>query len=518
MEVTVMKLARMVSIGLLTLAACNSSSKPQTQPTAGSTGAAGTTSAAGTTGAAGATSTAGTTGAAGAAGATATAGSTGTAGTTMPTTDAGQDATTPATDGSSSTGGAGGPLKQVPGALTFRKITIHETELAESASIGDFNHDGIADVVSGRRWYEGPDFTTKVHPYRRGHEELPPEHPDNGVSDDWADYVYDMNKDGWDDILMIASPDTTEKVGGTPIIGGEGYWYENPGATPSEMWKEHLTSKDIRMEQRMFVDIDKDGLPDLLSGSISAGKTKGYYSMSKTDPNAPWTFHTVTRAYDFYGNGWIHAIGAGDVDGNGTLDLLERAGYWLQGTGATPTWTFVNVGFTEPENLGTQGNIGGAHMYAYDVDGDGDSDVITSLNSHGWGLAWFEQTAPGKFTKHLIVHLPTDKAMYNDIAFSQIHAVVLQDMDGDGLKDIVTGKGWYVHPPVFNDPDYAGTPYLYVFKLVRDAQGAHFEPHLVDDKVGTGRQFQAGHLDKDGTMDFVIGGKKGLFVFLQNPK
>jgi hypothetical protein len=125
---------------------------------------------------------------------------------------------------------------------------------------------------------------------------------------------------------MIASPDTTEKVGGMPIIGGEGYWYENPGAVPSEMWKEHLISKDIRMEQRMFVDMDKDGFPDLLAGSINAGKTKGYYKINKADVNAPWTFQTITRAYDFYGNGWIHGIGAGDVDGNGTMDLLERSG------------------------------------------------------------------------------------------------------------------------------------------------------------------------------------------------
>jgi hypothetical protein len=70
---------------------------------------------------------------------------------------------------------------------------------------------------------------------------------------------------------------------------------------------------------------------------------------------------------------------------------------------------------------------------------------------------------------------------------------------------------------VFNDPDTFGTPVLYVFKLVRDAMGPHYEPHLVDDKTGTGRQFQVGHLDKNGTLDIVIGGKKGLFAFFQDP-
>ena len=49
---------------------------------------------------------------------------------------------------------------------------------------------------------------------------------------------------------------------------------------------------------------------------------------------------------------------------------------------------------------------GGAQMYAYDVNGDGKNDVITSLAAHGYGLAWFEQTNDGGvegWTKHLIV-------------------------------------------------------------------------------------------------------------------
>jgi hypothetical protein len=30
-------------------------------------------------------------------------------------------------------------------------------------------------------------------------------------------------------------------------------------------------------------------------------------------------------------------------------------------------------------------------MYAYDVDGDGDNDIITSQAAHDYGLAWYEQ-------------------------------------------------------------------------------------------------------------------------------
>ena len=416
------------------------------------------------------------------------------------------------TGGGAGVGGSG-EIVPIPGSLTFQKTIVHERFLAESASIGDFNHDGNPDIASGRRWWEGPGFAVE-HAFRGGHEDLPPEEPDDGVSDDWADFAYDVNGDDWDDIIVVASPDTTSSLAVDPVPDGSAYWFENPGAVPSEVWTKHLISDDVRMEQRALVDMNDDGYPELLCGAL-ADTTKGYYQANPADPAAPWTYHPVTRQYDFYGGGWIHGIGAGDVDGNGKQDLLERSGAWLQDEAGA--FEFVNVGFNDADELGTQGNIGGAHMFAYDVDGDGDSDVVSGLHSHGWGLAWFEQTAPKQFTKHVIFHTPEEAGQYGGIAFSQLHAMALEDMDGDGLEDIVTGKGWYVHPPVFNDPDTEGTPVVYVFKLVRDAQGAHFEPHLVDDQTGTGRHFTVGHLDRNGTLDFVIGGKKGLFVFLQDP-
>ena len=45
-------------------------------------------------------------------------------------------------------------------------------------------------------------------------------------------------------------------------------------------------------------------------------------------------------------------------------------------------------------------------MFAYDVDGDGDNDVITSLAAHDFGLAWHEQVREGdktSFRQHVIM-------------------------------------------------------------------------------------------------------------------
>ena len=57
-------------------------------------------------------------------------------------------------------------------------------------------------------------------------------------------------------------------------------------------------------------------------------------------------------------------------------------------------------------------------MYAYDVNGDGKADIITSLAAHGYGLAWFEQTADG-WTKHVITGTQPGEGE-TGIIFSQI--------------------------------------------------------------------------------------------------
>src|SRR5580692_893441 len=103
--------------------------------------------------------------------------------------------------------------------------------------------------------------------------------------------------------------------------------------------------------------------------------------------------------------------------------------------------------------------------------------------------------SPNCFVKHQIMFTNSlaDLALYK-VAFSELHAVQLVDMDGDGLPDIVTGKDWLACPYSCDDPDSQGTPVVYVFKLVRDANPpeagkAHFEPHLVNAAVpasGTG--------------------------------
>ena len=87
---------------------------------------------------------------------------------------------------------------------------------------------------------------------------------------------------------------------------------------------------------------------------------------------------------------------------------------------AAAEWVF------HPANLGAAS----ADMRVYDFDGDGDNDVLSS-SAHAYGIWWHEQLPDGKWQTHEI-----------DKSFSQVHAVILADINGDGLKDFVTGKRW----------------------------------------------------------------------------
>src|SRR5450432_3231169 len=194
----------------------------------GQTGAAGTPPATGSAGAGG-PGTAGSTGAAGTT--TGAAGATGAAGTT--TGAAGTTTGAAGTSGwknyevTASMPKAPVAIAQKPGQLKYTKLVIQDQFLAESCSIGDYNGDGIPDVSAGRTWYEGTnDLTTTFktqHNFRDGHGALPragagPE-LNTGVSDDWADYPWDMDGDGDTDIVNIAQcdvPESNSPTAGSP--------------------------------------------------------------------------------------------------------------------------------------------------------------------------------------------------------------------------------------------------------------------------------------------------------------
>jgi hypothetical protein len=476
---------RSLLVLVLGLAGCGESNKPADVPTGGSAGAGGGGQAAGSTSTASGAGGAATSAAAGSGGSSPSSGG-GSGGEAGAGGGAG--------GGIAGSGGSGGSAA-VLGSLAFTRKDLHLLNYAEGIGIGDFNKDGAPDVHAGPYLWLGPDFETR-------HQLFPP--PPNNAYDgmslaDWANYEYDVDGDGWLDSINVMRPSTPS------------YWYKNPGfplADTTASWvKTELGT--LVLEQSMFADLAGDGKPSIV------GAADGQFGYFDPTPSGPWRFNAVGQSGATIAYAWWHGVGVGDLDGDAKLDLLTDSGWYTRPASGPRTgpWTKHPQRF---KGEGVSDEHGPSHMYGYDVDGDGDQDVITALDSHAYGVAWYENDA-GTFSPHVIVgaagSMATNAGMI--APFSQPHALVVADVDGDGLKDLVTGKTFYAHPPGGGDPEADGTPVFYVFKLVRGAGGVSWEPHLVDSVVGLGRQFTTGDLNGDGKVDIAVASKHGAFLFFQ---
>lgn len=382
-----------------------------------------------------------------------------------------------------------------PPARLFKKIQVSDQFYSEGAAIGDFNKDGKMDAAIGPFWYEGPDFTKK-HQFA-AEPEMAKAYDPHGYSQNFLMFTGDFNGDGWTDILIIGFP------------GKETVWYENPQGK-DEPWKRHVALKVTDNESPTFGDLLGDGHPVLICMS---GGQMGYAKSDTSNPDKQWTWHPTSPKVATYQK-FTHGLGFGDVNGDGKIDLLDKEGWYEQPASleGDPHWKKHPYDF---------GRNGGSQMYVYDVNGDGLPDVIASTWAHGYGLAWFGQKKDDKgeitFEKHLIMGDKPEQNRYG-VKFSQLHAVALADMDGDGLMDIVTGKRFWAHGPT-GDVEPAAPAVLYVFRLVRGKDSAgkttvDFVPYLVDDNSGVGTQVTVGQVGDSSLPGIVVGNKKGGFVFV----
>ncbi len=392
--------------------------------------------------------------------------------------------------------------------VTFNKQTISKRFVAEGCAVADFDKDGHADITAGNNIWFGPQFDERVvftpPANNPSGPSKTPYDPKRGYSDYFLAFTYDFNSDGWSDILVYGLP-------GKPALV-----FVNPQGRDKGYWSQHAVFDIADGESPGLRDMNADGRPELFVHSSDGNKKGGQLGFAKIDWQQPLSkaaFHPITprspendKKYFRY----THGSGAGDMNGDNRVDILTKDGWFEQPPSSeSPTfWEF------HPGPFGPPNARGGAQMYVRDVNGDGRSDVITSLDAHGYGLAWFEQKENGAFREHIILnHTPDEQP--SGISFSQLHAVAMTDIDGDGLDDIVTGKRRWAHG-ISGDVEPNAPPVLYWFGLQRNDSGeATFVPHLIDNDSGVGTQVTTADLNNDGRPDIIVANKHGVFAFRQ---
>jgi Domain of Unknown Function (DUF1080)/FG-GAP-like repeat len=388
-------------------------------------------------------------------------------------------------------------------ALKFSERHLNGFYYSWGATIADINHDGIPDVIAGPYYYLGPDYTEAHEIYTPASYNPGSEYPQISM----VDLSYDFTGDGWPDVLEMSG----QAGVGTATL------YVNPRGE-SRHWKSYVVVKPVGNEVTLLADIDGDGKPELIH---SGNQCLQYSKPDPKDPTERWITKTVS-APGPWGSYIGHGIGIGDINGDGRMDFVTAYGWFEQPpAGSSQTvWTY------HPEAFGrwghTQGGAGGAEIGVFDVNGDGLPDVVTSLEGHGYGLAWYEQKhdQSGKisFVKHTIMdNFLTKNA--GGVIFTEPHATAFADMDGDGIPDLITGKRAMSHLFDYGDPDPMDAPVLYVYLVKHNPKadgGAEFVPTLVHNMSGVGSQIALKDLNGDGRPDIVTSGIFGTFVFFNH--
>ena len=340
-------------------------------------------------------------------------------------------------------------------------ISVHAADLDGD---GDMDVLGAAYHADDITWWENKDGTGTIWT----------EHLVGGDFDGVRSvYAADMDGDGDMDVLGAArDPDA-----GVYDIN----WWENTDGSGTS-WTEHLVGGDFDVLS-MYVypaDMDGDGDMDFLEAITFIDGNDINWWENTDGSGTSWTVHQVDHnlSVNVIGN----SVYAADMDGDGDMDVFGRSCGWSPDYGDKINWweNTDGSGTSWTEHL-VGGLSDGVHsVYAADMDGDGDMDVLGSISfDYGGGdyINWWENTdgSGTSWTEHLV-----------DGDFRKAWSVYAADMDGDGDMDVL-GAGFYTDAITW----WENT----------DGSGTSWTEHLVDGAFDGARSVYAADMDGDGDMD-----------------
>jgi FG-GAP-like repeat/FG-GAP repeat len=357
-----------------------------------------------------------------------------------------------------------------PGGVPQVSFFVHRigTDHAEGVTTLDMNGDGRPDILSGAYWYENPG--------PNGGEWVRHQYREAGTLGefvaDCGEWVIDVNHDGLPDVVT-AGWQTNGII-----------WYENPGKLGAE-WKKHMITNSYDTEGGAMADINGDGKPELIFAHYNHS---GIIWIDFAGPT-PKVHHLGTGDQDG------HGIGVADIDGDGLADVLTPNGWFRQVDANKDQWEW---------HADWKLDDAGFPIIGFDVNNDGKMDVIFG-QGHSYGLYWMQQVGDGddrQWVRRTI-----------DESFSQVHALKLVDIDGDGEMELLAGKRYRGHNG--HDPGSYDPLVLYYYKINRKTGEFTRYPISVNGTAGAGTQFVAEDMDGDGDIDIVTAGKTGV-QFIEN--
>jgi hypothetical protein len=223
-------------------------------------------------------------------------------------------------------------------------------------------------------------------------------------------YAADVDGDGDLDILLAS-------------LAAKIAWYENVGGAGTS-WALHTISTSANGALSVYAaDVDGDGDLDALSASYADDKIAWYENVG--GGGTSWALHTISTAAD-----GASSIYAADVDGDGDVDALSASFYddniaWYENVGGGGTsWALHTISTTADF---------ARSVYAADLDRDGDLDALSASRNDD-KIAWYENFGGGGTS--WVLHTISTSAD----ATTSVYAA---DVDGDGDLDVLSPSQAY---------------------------------------------------------------------------
>lgn len=282
------------------------------------------------------------------------------------------------------------------------------------------------------------------------------------------------------DIVAPAAINATDLDGDNDIdiiaaLEGEIFWYKNIGGSQIFGSRQILDTLPAILTSLCTGDLDGDSYTDVI---VTYDSMIVWYKNSGSDG----VFNSVQAIAKLSNE--LQYIYSADLDGDADLDLISAARNsnqlsWYENTNGEASFTVKQLITTKADFIKS--------IYTADLDGDGDNDILTA-SAFDDKIAWYENTdGAGTFGEQIVITTLADFA----------HSVYAADLDGDGDMDVLSASAgddkiaWYKNTDshgIFSAQIvvsiYADYPqYVYAEDLDGDGDLDIFSASLFDDKV-----------------------------------